>query len=121
MLAISLSRYSRYAFGSLTMSDTPGCTILPCVRYEKGLFVGTGSGAGTLLYVDLSGNAKTLWEHLSSLLSSPSPTVVISQSPITRWIATLHDGEFLTAELNVLFLSIMFPTEALIFLFPKKV
>jgi hypothetical protein len=57
----------------LTMSDTPGCTILPCVRYEKGLFVGTGSGAGTLLYVDLFGNAKTLWEHLSSLLSSPSP------------------------------------------------
>ncbi len=78
MMAISLSRYSRYAFGSLTMSDTPGCTILPCVRYEKGLFVGTGFGAGTLLYVDLFGNAKTLWEHLSFLLSSP-PTVVISQ------------------------------------------
>jgi serine/threonine protein kinase len=37
------------------------------------LFVGTGSGPGALLYVDLLGNAKMLWEHASPLLSSPSP------------------------------------------------
>jgi serine/threonine protein kinase len=43
----------------------------------KGLFLGSGSvigsGRGTLLYVDLFGNAKILWEHASPLLSSPSP------------------------------------------------
>ena len=39
----------------------------------KGLFVGTGSVPGTLLYVDLLGNAKILWEHASPFLSSPSP------------------------------------------------
>lgn len=39
----------------------------------KGLFVGSGSGPGTLLYVDLLGNAKILWQHASPLLSTPSP------------------------------------------------
>jgi Tol biopolymer transport system component len=41
--------------------------------HGKGLFVGTGSEPETLLYVDLLGNAKILWEHASPLLSSPSP------------------------------------------------
>jgi len=39
----------------------------------KALFVNTGSGLGTLLYVDLLGNAEILWEHASPVLSSPSP------------------------------------------------
>ena len=39
----------------------------------KALFVGAGSGPGTLLYVDLFGNAEVLWEHASPYLSSPSP------------------------------------------------
>ena len=39
----------------------------------KALFVGTGFGPGTLLHVDLSGNANVVWDHASPFLSSPSP------------------------------------------------
>jgi hypothetical protein len=39
----------------------------------KGLFVGAGFGPGTLLYVDLAGNAMVLWPHASPFRSAPSP------------------------------------------------
>jgi serine/threonine protein kinase len=51
-------------------------TNLRSVRWAadgKGLFVGAGLGPGTLLYVDLAGNASRLWEHASPLLSIASP------------------------------------------------
>jgi len=39
----------------------------------KGLFVGAGPESGTLLHVDLAGNATVLWPHASPILSTPSP------------------------------------------------
>ena len=49
---------------------------LHSVRWDahgKGFFVGAGFGPGILLYVDLAGNAKVLWEHGSPFLSAVSP------------------------------------------------
>ena len=53
-----------------------GWTNLHSVRWSadgKGYFVGSGFGPGTLLHVDLAGNAKVLWEHASPLLLAVSP------------------------------------------------
>ena len=39
----------------------------------KGLFVGAGFSPGSLIYIDLAGNANMLWPHASPFRSSPSP------------------------------------------------
>ena len=53
-----------------------GWNNLHSVRWDangNGFFVGSGFGPANLLYVDLAGNAKVLWEHASPVLSAVSP------------------------------------------------
>jgi serine/threonine protein kinase/DNA-binding winged helix-turn-helix (wHTH) protein len=60
----------------------------------KGLFVGAGFGPGTLLYVDLAGNASMLWPHTSPFRSTPSPDghhLAISDHTMDRNLWTMEN------------------------------
>jgi hypothetical protein len=70
---ISLLSLGQEPITKITVKEWTNLHSIHWAADGKALFVGAGSGPGTLLYVDLFGNAEVLWEHASPLLSSPSP------------------------------------------------